>query len=94
MEVDKPVLIVFAGPNGAGKTTFAEKFCKRFDLEFINPDKLDGVGELDKGKQFLSLLQDRLEKKASFCFETTMSGKWLLSFLEKARENNYEMGCF
>lgn len=87
-------MIVFAGPNGAGKTTFAEKFCKRFGLEFLNPDKLDRIGELNKGKQFLRILKDKVEKGNSFCLEATMSGKWLLSFLEKARENNYERGCF
>ena len=92
--IDKPVLIVFAGPNGAGKTTFAEKFCRTFGLEFINPDKLDAIGKLNKGKQFLSFLHDKLNRKVSFGFETTMSGKWLLPFLEKARRSDYEIGCF
>ncbi len=90
----KPILIIFAGPNGAGKTTFGEKFCRTFGLEFINPDKFDALREIDKGKQFLNLLEDRLKNRVSFCFETTMSGKWLLSFLEKARRSDYEIGCF
>ena len=89
-----PVLIVFAGPNGAGKTTFGEKFCKIFGLEFINPDKLNANGEVGRGKKFLNLLQDRFKRKVSFSFETTMSGKWLLAYLKKAREIGYEIGCF
>jgi len=87
-------MIVFAGPNGAGKTTFGEIFCKRFGLEFVNPDRLGSSGELDKGREFIKILREKLKRKDSFSLETTMSGKWLLSFLEKARDKNYEIGCF
>ena len=91
---NNPILIIFAGPNGAGKTTYAEEFCKRFDLDFINPDMIIADSELVKGKLFLQILHKRIDTGNSFSFETTMSGKWLASFLQKAKEVGYRMVCF
>lgn len=88
------ILIVFAGPNGVGKTTYAEEFCKRFDLDFINPDTLKANNQLDKGKIFLQILHTKLNAGDSFGFETTLSGKWLSSFLKQAKNKHYKMVCF
>ena len=52
---DLRVLVIFAGPNGAGKTTFAEKFCQKFKLDFINPDSINAENEVNKGKIFLKI---------------------------------------
>ena len=92
--MNNPILIIFAGPNGAGKTTYAEEFSKRFDLDFIDPDILKANNQLDKGKIFLQILQAKLKAKDSFSFETTLSGKWLLSFLKQAKNQHYEIVCF
>ena len=91
---DLRVLVIFAGPNGAGKTTFAEKFCQKFKLDFINPDSINAENEVNKGKIFLKILYEKLEKGDPFAFETTMSGKWLFSFLKTARERGYKILCF
>ena len=91
---NNPILLIFAGPNGAGKTTYAEEFSKRFDLDFINPDILKANNQLDKGKIFLQILHAKLNARDSFGFETTLSGKWLSSFLKQAKNEHYEIVCF
>ncbi len=91
---NNPILVIFAGPNGAGKTTYAEEFCKRFGLKFINPDVIKAQNDLEKGKIFLQILYKELTNNEHFAFETTMSGKWLTSFLQKSKEAGYKMVCF
>ena len=40
------------------------------------------------------MLRKNLESHTSFAFETTMSGKWLISFLKQARNKRYKIVCF
>ena len=85
MPSPRPQLYVIAGSNGSGKTTFAKRFlpavvsCK----EFINVDSIaQGLSPLspsthviEAGRIFLQKIEAYAEQKASFAFETTLSGK-------------------
>lgn len=88
-----PQCHIVAGPNGAGKTTFAldylmnETNCR----SFINADMMAlGISplapetvQIKAGKLFMQELTLHLERRESFCFETTLSG---VSYLPKIRQ--------
>ena len=92
-------LYIIAGANGSGKTTFAKSFAKIHGLPFINADEI--AKELDPknitkhqvkaGRIFFDLLNKRLNEHHSFIIETTLSGKYLLKYIEKAHRNGFEV---
>ncbi len=92
--MNNPILIIFAGPNGAGKSTLAEEFCANIGLDFVNPDTIESDSEFTRGKSFLKILHHKLRQGDSFAFETTMSGKWLYSFLIQTKLKQYKIICF
>lgn len=84
MKGSKKILII-GGPNGAGKTTFATEFlpneadCPTFinaDLiaAGLNPFRPD-LAAIQAGRLMLKMILDCVEKKESFAFETTLSGR-------------------
>lgn len=92
-------LYIIAGANGSGKTTFAKSFSQIHNLYFINADEI--AKELDPenitkhqvkaGRIFFQELNKRLEEKNSFVIETTLSGKYLVKYINKARANGFEI---
>jgi len=93
-----PRCIIIAGPNGAGKTTFAKRFLRgQIGLpDFINADTIAAGLSLDPqsvavaaGRLFLSELDRLVEARASFAFETTLSGLSHLSRLRRMKEAGY-----
>ncbi len=92
-------LYIIAGANGSGKTTFAKEFSKKQNLEFINADEI--AKELDKdnltkykikaGKIFFQLLKFNLTLDKSFVIETTLSGKYLIKYIEQAKKSNFRV---
>lgn len=92
-------LYIIAGANGSGKTTFAKSFAQINDLYFINADEI--AKELDPenitkhqvkaGRIFFQELNKRLDEKNSFVMETTLSGKYLVKYIEKAQSNGFEV---
>ena len=96
-----PSLYIIAGPNGVGKTTFVKRFLPEEVrcLEFVNADLIaqglspfapDGVS-LRAGRIMLARLDDLVARRESFCFETTLSGRGYVRFLEKARPAGYRV---
>jgi len=83
-----PVCWIIAGPNGAGKTTFALKYlpevagCRRFvnaDLIAAGLSPLAPERELVAASRlFLKEIQIYIERRESFGFETTLSGRGYL----------------
>lgn len=79
-----PLCIVIAGPNGAGKTTFAQEYLVREAelVHFVNADLIaSGLSPLRPelavaaaGRIFLRQIDQLAEARASFAFETTLSG--------------------
>jgi predicted ABC-type ATPase len=79
-----PLCIVIAGPNGAGKTTFAKEYLGKEVgvMHFVNADLIaDGLSPLrpelaavSAGRLFLQQIDQLAAARASFAFETTLSG--------------------
>lgn len=92
-------LYIISGANGSGKTTFAKEFSKLNDLYFINADEI--AKELDSknitkykikaGKIFFSEFSKRLDLNKSFVIETTLSGKYLVDYIKKAKKLDYKI---
>ncbi len=97
----KPLCIIIAGPNGAGKTTFAREFLPE-DLgivHFVNADLIAGglsplrpeSANLAAARLFLHEL-DRLAKmRASFAFESTLSGLTYVNRLKRWKSLGYRI---
>lgn len=93
---ENPVVHIVAGPNGAGKTTFAMDYLAREEgvRDFINADMIaKGLSPLDpeavqveSGKIFLRLLDEKIAHRKDFAFETTLSGKHYLNRVKKWKE--------
>jgi predicted ABC-type ATPase len=92
-------LYIISGANGSGKTTFAKEFSKINELYFINADEI--AKELDSknitkykikaGKMFFSEFKSRLSLDKSFVIETTLSGKYLVEYIQKAKELGFHI---
>jgi len=91
---------IIAGPNGAGKTTFAKTFlpdegaCLNYvnaDLiaEGLSPFKPESVA-FESGKLLLKKIDDLVEKKESFSFESTLSGLNYIRRIKTWRALGYE----
>lgn len=100
-----PWMIIIAGPNGSGKSTFYDMVFKDDpflkDVSFINLDNMaksmTNEGEdpnqymLSAGKIIVDEIQEKFDKKQSFIYETTSSGKVHLRFMEEARKKGYRV---
>jgi predicted ABC-type ATPase len=89
------------GPNGAGKTTASYTiFPEIFNCnEFVNADEIaKGLSPFNQesvaikaGKLMLQRIDELIENKISFAFETTLSTRSYTSFVKKAKELGYEV---
>jgi len=92
-------LYIIAGANGSGKTTFAKSFSKINDLYFINADEiakeLDGKNitkyKMKAGKIFFKELEKNLQLDTSFIIETTLSGKYLIKYIQQAKKLHFQV---
>ena len=101
---ENPQLYVIAGPNGAGKTTFARKFLPQYAKcsNFVNADLIasglspfsPASAAIKAGKLLLSEIHSFAEEKADFAFETTLSGRTHLKFLEEQKNSGYSVHIF
>jgi predicted ABC-type ATPase len=99
-----PQLYIIAGPNGAGKTTFARKFLPQYAKcnNFVNADLIaSGLSPFSPdsaairaGKLLLNEIHALAEKKSDFAFETTLSGRTHLKFLEEQTNEGYSIHIF
>ena len=92
-------LYIIAGANGSGKTTFAMSYAHLKNLHFINADEIAKSFDPDNlekykikaGKEFFKQLDLSLNDDKSFIVETTLSGKYLIKVIEKAKLNNFKI---
>jgi predicted ABC-type ATPase len=96
-------LYIIAGCNGAGKTTASYTIlpeileCK----EFVNADEIaKGISPfqpekagIEAGRFMLKRIKKLLELGESFAFETTLSTRSYVQFVERAKELNYQVTC-
>jgi predicted ABC-type ATPase len=96
-------LYIIAGCNGAGKTTASFTIlpeildCK----EFVNADEIaKGISPFqpekaafEAGRLMLQRIKKMLEAGESFAFETTLSTRSYVRFIERAKLLDYEVTC-
>lgn len=96
-------LCVIAGCNGAGKTTASYTIlpeildCK----EFVNADEIArGISPfqpekagIEAGRLMLKRIKKLLESGENFAFETTLSTRSYVQFIDRAKEMGYQVTC-
>lgn len=99
-----PEMYILAGPNGAGKTTAAYQLLPDVfnTVEFVNADEIarglspfnpEGVA-FEAGRIMLRRIEQLLNEKKSFAFETTLSGRTYLKLIRQAKLNSYHIVLF
>ncbi len=94
-------LYIIAGPNGAGKTTASYTILPKIlnCKEFVNADEIakgispfnpDSVS-IQAGKLMLKRIKELLDQGETFAFETTLSSKSFVIFIQEAKRKNYEV---
>jgi len=97
----RPRCIVIAGPNGAGKTTFAHDFLRKETdvIHFVNADLIAiGLSPLKPddaavaaGRLVLAELNRLARMRASFAFESTLSGIGYVLRIKKLKKAGYRI---
>jgi predicted ABC-type ATPase len=99
-----PSLYIIAGCNGAGKTTASFTIlpeilkCK----EFVNADSIAaGLSPFnvesvafEAGRIMLERINQLMEEKEDFAFETTLATRSYATLIKKARTNGYRVNLF
>src|ERR1044071_2572468 len=96
-----PKILIIAGPNGAGKTTFAREYLPREAglPEFINADLIaQGLSPfapekaaIAAGKMMLRMIHEKVRRRESFAFETTLSGRNYARHIARWRKSGYHV---
>jgi predicted ABC-type ATPase len=89
----QPTCWIIAGPNGAGKTTFALKYLPEVAgcRSFVNADLIAaGLSPLDPehglmaaSRLFLREVEQYIQLRQTFAFETTLSGRGYLRLVRR-----------
>lgn len=97
-----PTCWIIAGPNGAGKTTFALDYLPTEEncTNFINADLIAaGLAPLEPRREllaasriFLTEIKSHIEKRESFGFETTLSGRGYLRLINQVDKSIAKSG--
>lgn len=100
-KLPSPRCIVIAGSNGAGKTTFAREFLANEGegITFVNADLIAfGLSALHPesvtmlaSRVFLAELDRLARSRASFAFESTLSGRAYASRLRRWSSSGYRI---
>lgn len=96
-----PNLYIIAGCNGAGKTTASFTILPEIlkCREFVNADSIAAALSpfnvesvaFEAGRIMLQRIQRLMEDKEDFAFETTLSTRSYVSFIQKARKYGYKI---
>jgi len=96
-----PNLYIIAGCNGAGKTTASYTVLPELlnCNEFVNADNIAaGLSPFnpesvafEAGRIMLQRIDELLNKKVDFAFETTLSTRSYVSLVKKAQQKGYEV---
>jgi predicted ABC-type ATPase len=94
-------IVIIAGPNGAGKTTFALEFLPNEANcpTFINADLIAAglspfapeAVSARAGRLMLEEIENRVNDRRSFAFETTLSGRTYLYKIRQWQEIGYHV---
>lgn len=96
-----PTCWIIAGPNGAGKTTFALEYlptvanCRNFvnaDLIAAGLSPLAPETELlTASRLFLREIENRIQARQDFAFETTLAGRSYLRLIQRLRSEGWRV---
>lgn len=99
-----PTLTIFSGINGAGKSTLYNTFLKnhpnadfgkRINMDEIlidfNGDKNSIDDNIKAGQLTVKYINECIKNKISFNWETTVFSSSSFKFLERAKENGFEI---
>jgi len=96
-----PICRIIAGPNGAGKTTFALTYLRQFPeaQSFVNADLIAaGLSPLAPQHQLLAAsrlmlkeIDNHIQARRSFAFETTLSGRGYLQLIRRLRSSGWRV---
>ncbi len=99
-----PKLYIIAGPNGAGKTTFAKEFLPHYAKcsNFVNADLIaaglspftPSTVSIKAGKLLLAEIDNFINSKVDFSFETTLAGKTYVNLIKEAKTKGYSIHIF
>ena len=99
-----PTIYVIAGPNGVGMTTFADTYLPCFvkELEFVNADLIakglspydPDSASIEAGRIALKRMRQLIAQNHSFTWETTMSGRSAITWLQEAKTKGYTIKCY
>lgn len=102
--MEQPTCTIIAGPNGAGKTTFAARYLSSVPggHNFLNADAIavelspeaPERGWPAAGRVFLQRLRQQIERRESFAFETTLSGRTHLHLVNELIESGWRVQMF
>ncbi|SFD80262.1 zeta toxin family protein [Paracidovorax konjaci] len=104
MPATPPKIIIIAGPNGAGKTTFAREFLPNEAAcpVFVNADLIAAglspfapeLAAIQAGRLMLAAIAQHVERRESFAFETTLSGRTYARQIPQWRKAGYLVELF
>ena len=96
-----PTCWIIAGPNGAGKTTFALQYlptvanCRNFlnaDLIAAGLSPLSPETELlAASRLFLKEIENRIQARQDFAFETTLSGRSYVKLIKRLQAEGWRV---
>lgn len=99
-----PQVYIIAGPNGAGKTTFAREFLpnEALCLVFVNADLIAAglspfapeTAAIDAGRIMLAQIAAHAQRRQSFAFETTLSGRSYARYIPQWRAAGYQVNLW
>lgn len=92
-------LLIVGGPNGAGKSTFVAEYLKQHPCPYLCADlvatelpHLDAFArQIEAGREFLRRIEVQLAHGENFIIESTLSGRTLRTFLQRARDAGYSI---
>lgn len=92
------VCTILGGPNGSGKSSIYRALAPPGEFvnadviaRRMNPDDPEGAS-LSAGRAVLQRLDELVEQRRDFVYETTLSSNQALSLMRRARGADYEMG--
>ncbi|MBE9080167.1 zeta toxin family protein [Romeria aff. gracilis LEGE 07310] len=96
-----PSCWIIAGPNGAGKTTFALQYLPSVAncRNFVNADLIAAglsplapeAGLIAASRLFLREIENRIQVRQDFAFETTLAGRSYLRLIKRLRAEGWRV---
>ncbi|WP_315923020.1 zeta toxin family protein [Mesorhizobium sp. SP-1A] len=93
---DELYCVILAGPNGSGKSTIAKEI--ETPGEFINADHIEAAlkregnpnaGSIAAGKIAIKAINNKIETRKSFTYETTLSSHQSMNVIRSAKDHGY-----